>query len=50
MRQYADRVKNIEPFRVVEVLTKAKEMEARGIDVIHMGGRRARFCHRATDH
>lgn len=36
MSKYADRVKNIEPFRVVEVLTQAKAMEAEGIDVVHM--------------
>ncbi len=36
MTQYADRLKAIEPFRVVEVLTKAKEMESQGIDVVHM--------------
>lgn len=36
MSKYADRVKDIEPFRVVEVLTQAKQMEAEGIDVVHM--------------
>lgn len=36
MSRYADRVKGIEPFRVVEVLARAKEMEAQGIDVVHM--------------
>ncbi len=36
MTQYADRLKAIEAFRVVEVLTKAKEMESQGIDVVHM--------------
>ena len=36
MSKYADRLKGIEPFRVVEVLTKAKEMEASGIDIVHM--------------
>ena len=36
MSKYADRLKGIEPFRVVEVLTQAKEMEAQGIDVVHM--------------
>ena len=33
---FADRVKDIEPFRVVEVLTRAREMSDNGIDVIHM--------------
>lgn len=33
---FADRVKDIEPFRVVEVLTKAREMSDRGVDVVHM--------------
>lgn len=36
MSKYADRMKHIEPFRVVEVLTRAKEMEAAGLDVVHM--------------
>ncbi len=33
---FADRVKDIEPFRVVEVLTRAREMSAQGVDVVHM--------------
>lgn len=34
--EFAKRIEDIEPFRVVEVLTKAKEMAANGIDVVHM--------------
>lgn len=33
---YADRLQDIEPFRVVEVLDKAKELESAGMDVIHL--------------
>jgi len=33
---YADRLKDIEPFRVVEVLDKAKALESAGMDVIHL--------------
>ena len=36
MSKYADRIDDIEPFRVVEVLSKAKAMEADGVDVVHM--------------
>ncbi|MCK5881449.1 MAG: pyridoxal phosphate-dependent aminotransferase [Sinobacterium sp.] len=36
MTKYADRLDDIEPFRVVEVLSKAKSMAASGIDVVHM--------------
>lgn len=32
----AQRLADIEPFRVVEVLSKAKAMAAKGIDVVHM--------------
>lgn len=35
-KQFAQRLDDIEPFRVVEVLTKAKEMEAQGMDIVHM--------------
>jgi aspartate/methionine/tyrosine aminotransferase len=34
--KYAKRLNDIEPFRVVEVLTRAKEMAKAGIDVVHM--------------
>lgn len=33
---FAKRVQNIEPFRVVEVLTRAKALEAQGRDIVHM--------------
>ena len=33
---FARRVVEIEPFRVVEVLTRATELAAQGVDVIHM--------------
>ncbi len=36
MTRYADRLNDIEPFRVVEVLTEAKAMTASGVDVVHM--------------
>jgi aspartate/methionine/tyrosine aminotransferase len=36
MTSYADRVNHIEPFRVVEVLTRAKALEASGADIILM--------------
>lgn len=37
MRQrFAERLNDIEPFRVVEVLTRAKELEAQGRDIVHM--------------
>lgn len=35
-RPFAERTKSIEPFRVVEVLTRAKELEAQGRDIVHM--------------
>jgi aspartate/methionine/tyrosine aminotransferase len=35
-RLYADRLKDIEPFRVVEVLTRAKALEAAGRHIVHM--------------
>lgn len=35
-RPFADRLADIEPFRVVEVLTRAKELEAQGRDIIHL--------------
>jgi aspartate/methionine/tyrosine aminotransferase len=34
--KFADRLKGIEPFRVVEVLEKANEMELQGRDIVHM--------------
>lgn len=33
---FAERLNDIEPFRVVEVLTRAKELEAQGVDIVHM--------------
>jgi aspartate/methionine/tyrosine aminotransferase len=36
MSKYAQRLNDIEPFRVVEVLSQAKAMAASGIDVVHM--------------
>ncbi|MCG8668300.1 MAG: pyridoxal phosphate-dependent aminotransferase [Pseudomonadales bacterium] len=35
-RAFADRLNEIEPFRVVEVLTRAKELEAEGRDIVHL--------------
>jgi aspartate/methionine/tyrosine aminotransferase len=35
-RPYARRLQDIEPFRVVEVLTKAKALEAQGRSIVHM--------------
>src|SRR5690554_273453 len=35
-REYAKRLNDIEPFRVVEVLAAARALEAQGVDVIHM--------------
>lgn len=35
-RGFADRVDEIEPFRVVEVLARATELEAAGADIVHM--------------
>ena len=32
----AERLADIEPFRVVEVLTRAKQLEQQGRDIIHM--------------
>ncbi len=34
--RYAARVMDIEPFRVVEVLTRATELSSQGVDVVHM--------------
>ena len=34
--KYAGRLQDIEPFRVVEVLTRAREMAASGVDIVHM--------------
>lgn len=33
---FADRLRDIEPFRVVEVLTRAKQLAAQGVDIVHM--------------
>ena len=35
MRRWASRVDEIEPFRVVEILTRARELEAQGRDILH---------------
>lgn len=35
-RSFARRLEDIEPFRVVEVLARAKELEAQGRNIIHM--------------
>ena len=35
-RGFARRVADIEPFRVVEVLTRARELEAAGRDIVHL--------------
>lgn len=35
-RGFADRVAEIEPFRVVEVLTRATQLAAEGADIVHM--------------
>ncbi len=35
-KPFADRLKDIEPFRVVEVLTRAKQLEQEGRDIVHM--------------
>ena len=34
---YADRLKDIEPFRVVEVLTRATQLQRQGRDIVHLG-------------
>jgi len=34
--RFTDRVSRVEPFRVVEVLTRARQLEAGGQDIIHM--------------
>ena len=34
--KFADRVADIEPFRVVEMLTRAGELQAAGVDIVHM--------------
>ncbi len=36
MIRFAKRLDNIEPFRVVEVLTRAKALEAQGRDIVHL--------------
>jgi len=35
-KPFADRLKDIEPFRVVEVLTRAKQLEHEGRDIVHL--------------
>ncbi|MEE8057237.1 MAG: pyridoxal phosphate-dependent aminotransferase [Pseudomonadales bacterium] len=35
-RPFADRLKDIEPFRVVKVLDRAKQLEAEGRDIVHL--------------
>lgn len=35
-RPFADRLNDIEPFRVVEVLERAKQLEAQGRDIVHL--------------
>jgi aspartate/methionine/tyrosine aminotransferase len=34
---YADRLRDIEPFRVVEVLTRATELQQQGRDIVNLG-------------
>jgi aspartate/methionine/tyrosine aminotransferase len=36
LRRFAKRLDDIEPFRVVEVLTRAKALEAQGRDIVHL--------------
>jgi aspartate/methionine/tyrosine aminotransferase len=36
MRSFAKRIDEIEPFRVVEVLTRARQLEAQGRDILHL--------------
>ena len=35
-RRYAQRVAEIEPFRVVEVLQRATALQAQGRDIVHL--------------
>ncbi len=35
-RPFAERLKDIEPFRVVEVLDRAKQLQAQGRDIVHL--------------
>jgi hypothetical protein len=37
-RGFAQRVDEIEPFRVVEVLARATLLAATGLDIVHMAG------------
>jgi aspartate/methionine/tyrosine aminotransferase len=36
MQRWADRIDQIEPFRVVEILTRARELQAQGRDILHL--------------
>lgn len=36
VRAFADRLNDIEPFRVMEILSRARQMEAEGRDIVHM--------------
>ncbi|MFB1035651.1 MAG: hypothetical protein QMC38_09920, partial [Sinobacterium sp.] len=36
MAKFSQRMNDIEPFRVVEVLTRAKELEAQGRSIMHL--------------
>jgi len=42
--QFARRLADIEPFRVVEVLTRAKALEAQGRDIVHLEAGEPDFC------
>jgi len=41
---FADRVKGIEPFRVGEVLSRAKELQAPGRDTAHLSAGELDLC------
>lgn len=43
-RAYADRLNDIEPFRVVEVLTRTKQLAAEGRDIVHLEAGEPDFC------
>lgn len=44
-RGFARRVDEIEPFRVVEVLTRATQLAAGGRDIVHLASRHLRFSY-----